>query len=84
MIEMETPYKKAWDEFASSPRFRDLLKNCRQGDEDLTYTQHRIRIIFDAGWNYKTSLILETLERTIRNQDVAVLKANDETKNRRL
>jgi hypothetical protein len=82
MIEMETPYKKAWTAFASSPQYRELLENCRRPGEDLTYTQNRIRIIFDAGWNYKTSLILETLERTIRNQDVAVLKTNEQNKNR--
>jgi hypothetical protein len=60
-----TPYARAWAKFRGSEDYKKLRAHIT--DVGDPYATNRIRVAFDAGWNSKTSAILEAFE-TIQNR----------------
>lgn len=65
--EFSTPYSRAWKTFKESDDFEDAVDfHSLDGaiDENQKYLENRLRVAFDAGWNLKTSSILEAIQQT--------------------
>lgn len=60
-----TPYSRAWNEFFQSDEFRQCADLSAFGvdEKQRRYIENRLRIAFDAGYNSKTSSILEVLNQ---------------------
>lgn len=60
-MKFETPYSRAWKAFIKTKEYETLLALSSDTDEDEKYAANRLRTAFDAGWNAKTSSILEAI-----------------------
>lgn len=63
---MVTQYSEAWRKFRASKIFRKIVD--RIDEARGVYLENRIREAFDAGWNAKTSSILEVLSSTAKKK----------------
>jgi hypothetical protein len=56
-----TPYSRAWRAFRESDDFKHIV--FANSETESKYLVNRLRVAFDAGWNAKTSSILEALDQ---------------------
>lgn len=67
-MKVETPYSRAWKAFRKTSEYSTLLALSTGDNEEERFAENRLRTAFDAGWNAKTSSILDVLNQMAQKE----------------